>query len=71
MYKYIFVDHLSLQKSKMSSAHIGFQNRTYNDLSGIGIPELLTNIMPCHGFVNDKDSTVIFLCSSKLVDYYL
>ena len=32
----------------------GFENRTYNDVSGIGTTELLMNIILCHGFVNKK-----------------
>ena len=49
----------------------GFGNRTYNAVSIIGIPEILMNIISCHGFVNNTKSAVILLCRNKLVDYYL
>ena len=48
----------------------GFENRTYNAVSGIVVPELLMNIISCHIFANNKESAVILSCRSKLVDYY-
>ena len=36
-----------------------------------GIPEVLLNIILCHGFVSYINSAVILSCHSKLVDYYL
>ena len=49
----------------------GYENITYNAVSGIGISEILMNIISCHGFVNNTKSAVILSFCSKLVDYYL
>ena len=49
----------------------GFENTTFNDTAGIGIPKLLMNIMSCHGFTKDNNTTVILTCRSKLVSYHL
>ena len=46
-------------------------NTTFNDISGIGILALLTNITSCHGFVKDKKSIFILSCHRKSVSYYL
>ena len=40
-------------------------------MSGIFTPELLMNIMSCHGFVNNTKSAVILSYYIKLIDYYL
>ena len=45
--------------------------KTYNDVSVIGIPELLKNIISPHGFVNYTKSAVILSCHIRLDDYYL
>ena len=49
----------------------GFENIRFNDISGIGIPELLMNIMSYYRFVKNKKSTVILSCCRKLVDHNL
>ena len=45
MDNYICTDYLCLNKYKISLAHKVFDNTTFNDISGIGILELLMNIM--------------------------
>ena len=66
-----FVDYLCCPETKI---HVtikgqGFENITYNADSGIGTPELSTNIISCQGFVKNTKSAIILSCSSKLVDY--
>ena len=39
----------------------GFENTTYYDVLGTGVPELLFNIISCPGFVNNKKSSVDLL----------
>ena len=48
-----------------------FENRTYNVVSGIGIPELLMDVISYHEFVNNTKSDLILSCHIKLVDYRL
>ena len=44
---------------------------SFDELSGIGIPEIVLNIVSCYGFVHYKNSTLILTCRSKLVLYHL
>ena len=37
---------------------------------GLEIPEILMNIMLCHGFTKSSTLTVILTCRSALVPYY-
>ena len=45
-------NYLSLYQDTLLLAHKGFENTAFNEISGIGIPEVLMNIMPCSGFVD-------------------
>ena len=42
-----------------------------NELLGIGIAEVLMNLISCHGLMKKINSTVILLCHTRLVEYYL
>ena len=44
------------------------EQASYNILLGIGIPELLINLVSCHGFTEKPNSTVIFNCQYHLVN---
>ena len=68
---YVCDDYLCCLKTKLYVENKGFKNKKYNDISGIGIPELLINIISCNVFVNDTKSDVILSCHRKLVDYYI
>ena len=72
MEKYLCVDYLGCPQTKLHVTNKVkvFENRTYNAVSGIGIPELLNNIISCRGFVKNSKSAVISSCCRKLVDYY-
>ena len=49
---FVCVDHLSLQKKpKWSSSHIRFEDNSFDEISGIDIPEILFNIVSCYFFV--------------------
>ena len=58
MDNYLCVDYLCLQQAKIYFAHKIFENKIFNNIQ-IDISEPLMNIMSCHGFVNDNNSTVI------------
>ena len=40
-------------------------------MSGLGIPDILMNIMSCRGFVKYLLSTVILACCNALVPYHI
>ena len=44
-----------------------FKNTTFNDISGIGIPSLLMNIMSCRGFDSNNNPNDIFSFRRKVV----
>ena len=54
--KYICIDYLGSYKSKLSYLKIGCTGSSkhdgmdYNNLLGIGIPDLLLNLLSCRGF---------------------
>ena len=69
--KYVCIDYLCLQREHtFSSLHRGVVDTSLNDLSGIGITEILLNIVSCYIFVQFENSTLILTCRSKLVSYY-
>ena len=42
----------------------------YNNLFGIGIPDLLLNMLLCHGFLKNNDSVVILKFPNRMSEYY-
>ena len=48
-----------------------FEQTSFNILLGIGIPELLLNLLSCNGFMKKTGSTVILNCQYRLVNNYL
>ena len=63
---------LYLQKdNKPSMSYKGFEDTSYFELSGFGIPEILLNIMSCYGCVQEDPPTINLDFRSKLVLYYL
>ena len=62
---------MCIQQEKLSVQIKLFHNSTFRDISVIGIPEVLMNIMSCHGFAQEYFTMCILKCRSKLVSYYL
>ena len=58
MGNYLCVDYLYLQQAKVSLENNGFENKTLNYISGIGILVILMDIMSCHIFVNNNSSII-------------
>ena len=70
--QYVFVDYLCIQiEAKFSLNHREFGDTSFYELSGIGIPEILLNIVSCYGYIKDENSTLILTWKGKLVSYYL
>ena len=70
---YVYIDYLSCQSKKLCdiSSNPIFEERSFNLLLGIGIPELLLNLVSCHGFTKKSNSTVTLNCQSRLIKNYL
>ena len=70
--KYVCIDYLGTEKLKISdlkiactgsSKHYGMD---YNNLFGIGSPDLLLNMLSWHGFLKNNDSVVILKCPNRM-----
>ena len=55
----IFVYISLFTKRKISPLDNSFEKFTFNDISSIGITEVLLNIMPCHVFSKEENKIVI------------
>ena len=69
---YVCIEYLCCQYKKLSviCSDKMFTTTSYNKLPGIGIPEVLTNLISFHGFTI-KNSTFILLWRNRLVKIYL
>ena len=70
---YVCNNYLCCHSKKLSviSSDKIFGEASYNELLGIGIPEVLMNLVSCHGFMKKPNSTVILVCRYSLENYYL
>ena len=44
-------------------------NKSFNKILGIGIPDLLMNLMSCHNFLKNKNSVVVLKCPKSMLEY--
>ena len=58
-------------KNRLSKHDNNFENTKLKHLSGFVIPDILMNILSCHGISKYSISTGILTCCSALVIYYL
>ena len=74
--KYVCIDYLGSEKSKLSDLCLGctWSNKhngmDYDNVLGIGIPDILLNLLSCHGFLKNNDSVVILKCPDRMSEYY-
>ena len=70
---YVFIEYLSCQSKILSaiSCNTTFEDTSFNILLSIGIPELLLNLVSCHGLTNKSNPTVILNLQSRLINNYL
>ena len=70
---YVCIEYLSCKSKTLCdiSSNPRFKETILNLLIGIGIPELLLNLVFCHGFMKKLNSTVILNCRSLLINNYL
>ena len=66
----------SLLLKKLSEIPVGSggffinRNKSYDKILGIIIPDLLMDLMSCHGFLKNKNSVVILERPKKMLEYY-
>ena len=73
VYNYVCIDYLLSQSKTLCdiSKNTTFKETNFNLLLGIGIPELLLNLVSCHGFMLKSNSTMILNLQSRLIKNYL
>ena len=65
-----------MQTKKISETHLGFslktrhENKDYDNLCGIGIPDIFMNMLSCQGFLNINESIVILKFPNRMSQYY-
>ena len=47
-----------------------YGDRSFDRILGIGIPDLLMDLMYCHGFLKKIDSVIILKCTKRMLEYY-
>ena len=69
----VCIDYLSCQSKTLSriSTNRRYEQKSFNILIGIGIPELLLNLSSCHGFTEKSNSIVILNWRYCLLNNYL
>ena len=75
--RYVCIDYLGTEKKKISELRLGctlqikHDSMGYDNLFGMGIPDILLNMLSCHGFLNDSESIVILKCPNRMSDTIL
>ena len=70
---YVCIDYICCQWKKLSIISYDriFKQKSYNILLGVGITEVLMNLVSYHGFIEKPNSTVILNCQYRLLNKYL
>ena len=70
---YVCIEYLCCHSKTLSVISYDkiFEEASYNGLLSIGIPKVLINLLYFHGFMKKQNSTVMLVCQSRLVNYYL
>ena len=76
IYRYVCIDYLGTETNKMSELKLGctlktkHENKDYDNLFGIGIPDIFMNMLSCQGFLNNNESIVILKFTNRIYEYY-
>ena len=74
--RYVCIDYLGTEIKKISQLKLGrslktrHEDKDYDNLFGIGIPDIFMNMLSCQGFLNNNDSIVILKCPNRMSQYY-
>ena len=73
IYNYVCIDYVPCKSNTLSaiSCNPTFKDTSFNILLGIGIPEMLLNLVSCHGFMKKPNSTLILNCQTRMINNYL
>ena len=71
---YIYIDYLGYEKNTFSYLRLGPGgcyknfNKSYDNVLVFGIPDLLMNLLSCHGFLRNNDSLVIIKFPNRMFE---
>ena len=69
---YVLIIYLMNQKNcELALVSIGVykhKEKSYDKILGIGIPDLLMNLISCHGFLTNKGPVVILKCPKSMFE---
>ena len=74
--RYVCIDYLGTETKKISELNLGcslktkHENKDYDKLFGIGIPDIFVNMLSCQVFLNSNESIVILKCPNRMSEYY-
>ena len=74
--RYVCIDYLGTETKKISELRLSRTLKTkneemdYDNLFGIGIPDIYMNMLSCQGFLNNNESIVILKCPNRMSEYY-
>ena len=76
MSNYVCISYLGSEKSKLSYLRLGVSGRykhldkTFDNVLGFGIPDLLLNLLSCQSSLKNNESVVILKCPHSMFEYY-
>ena len=76
IYRCVCIDYLGTEINKISQLKLGrslkiiHEDKDYDNLFGIGIPDIFMNMLSCQGFLNKNDSIVILKCTNSMSQYH-
>ena len=69
--EYLACEYIFLSKLPVNNGAVfKHGNKIYDRTLGIGIPDLLMNLMSFHGFLRKKNSVVVLKCPKRMLEYY-
>ena len=73
---YVFIYYITFLLKKIIEITVGswggstYGDKTFNIILGIGIPDLLMNLIFCHGFLKNINYIVILKFPKRILEYY-
>ena len=72
--KFVYIYYLCSEKNQLSDLRLGpggsykHFKKSYDNVLGFGIPDLLMNLLSCHGFLKNNDYVVILKCPNRMLE---
>ena len=73
---YLCIDYIACESKTLCELPVGtgggfkHRNKSYDKILGIGIPDVLMNLISCHVFMKNNDSVVKLKCPKRMLEKY-